>query len=136
MVWWYRKHYEKDKSLGPCPSRKGKKNAVFLDEFVKDEILSRDSDEHTLGRTVLLNLILRYRAPRTKLSMENSKEPHPNLAKDRTNCGKEPDAEDLVLQSLIWRAKCHGVLTSNYDMLLRARLLDLRPWRGVALLPL
>jgi hypothetical protein len=77
-------------------------------------MLSRvNSDPNVLGRTVLLNLLLRYRAPRTTIDETGSP-----IIKDRTRSGEEPFAEDLMLHSLIWRTKCHGVLTPNYDMLL------------------
>ena len=129
MLWSYLKDYEKKRSLRTCPCDDGKDNAQFLDEFVTEpenpenssskRILEHESkDPRSKGRTIALNLILRLRAPRTILDMEERERPFRRVKWDRTRCGKEPNAEDLVLQTLIWRTHCHGVLTSNYDNLL------------------
>jgi len=119
LVWWYLRDYERRDRLEACPCDIGEANERFLHRFVTQEkILSHDSEDLLgLGRTVLLNLLLRYRAPKSVLRM-GARETSRMLARDRTRYGKEPNAEDLVLQSLIWRTHCHGVLTSNYDMLL------------------
>jgi hypothetical protein len=118
IVWGYLKHYEKE-DVDLCPPDVGKKNAEFLQEFAAGKILSHNSKHPDgLTRTALLNMILRYRAPRTTLNTEDPQKLGRILKEERTRYGKEPNAEDLVLQSLIWRTHCHGVFTSNYDMLL------------------
>ena len=128
-LWWYLKYYENASGVGDCPLDTGEENAEFLDNFVNgplvingitiaDRILSHDTENwRVLGRVALLNMLLRYLAPRTKNSVEANK-PIRKPEEDRTRWGEQPNAEDLILQSLIWRAKCHGVLTPNYDMLL------------------
>jgi SIR2-like domain len=125
IVWWYRKRYEKG-SPGRCPSN-GSESARFLQRFVTQpmskgsrvRILSRPStDPRALGRTVLLNLILRRRAPRTKLTHKDGKATQDPKQPQRSRCGEEPSGEDFALHSLVWRAGCHGVLTPNYDMFL------------------
>lgn len=126
LAWWYLKHYEEGE-IGACPSKAGEECARFLNRFVTEKdseaktILSFESvDDRALGRSALLNMMLRYRAPRTILRKENqSHEVVPDRhAEQRWRFGEEPSAEDLTPHSLIWRAKCHGVLTPNYDMLL------------------
>lgn len=120
IVWWYLKHYEKKTTVGLCPPDVGKKNAEFLQKFVTSgKVLSHNSKHRDgLSRTALLNMILRYRAPRTTLNTKDPQKLVRMLVDGRTRYGEEPYAEDLVLQSLIWRTHCHGVFTSNYDMLL------------------
>ncbi|HEY7533001.1 MAG TPA: AMP-binding protein, partial [Nitrospiraceae bacterium] len=120
LVWRYRKEYESWNGH-ECPKDDAVANASFLDEFVNEhvkgsrtrKILSHNSgDELASGRTILLNLILRYRSPMVRVPPGDFGYAH------RSRWGREPIAEDLVLQSLVWRTRCHGVLTSNYDMLL------------------
>ncbi len=134
MIWWYRRHYEGRTRQRACPpddesDETAKKNAAFLQSFVaqperKNRLirsLSRQSrDPRGLGRTALLNMMLRYRAPRLQFTEDNCKAaPVPrDPKKPHARPGKEPSAEDLVLHSLIWRSACNGVLTTNYDMLL------------------
>lgn len=128
LIWLYLKHYEgvDDKR---CPPDEGKDNAKFIQDFVEETkisskipILSRDSgDPRGFGRTALLNMMLRYRAPRIALKSdgcEARETQKDDYSKIRPRPGREPSVEDLTLQSLIWRSRCSGVLTSNYDMLL------------------
>lgn len=126
MVWRYRTYYEGVKS--PCPpQRDADTNAEFLQRLLEERdskrppIMSHNSkDPRAFGRAVLLNLILRRRAPRTRLKEEEGKAiPDDSQPRhERSRYGQEPSAEDFALQSLVWRAKCHGVLTPNYDMFL------------------
>jgi hypothetical protein len=129
MVWWYLANYEGRLPSKACPKKVGLENSEFLHWFVNLEstdrrgkqtrILSHESrDPSSRGRTVLLNLILRYREPIAEYITKNGKAKKKTPDRLRTRCGKEPEPEDLVLQSFIWRTGCHGVLTSNYDMLL------------------
>ena len=133
LIWWYQRHYEGKKDLTACPpdertTRVAKKNAAFLQSFVAEResgwpwsprILSRESrDPRGLGRTALLNMILRYRAPQMQFTEDHRKAAPIDRDRPPTRPGKEPWAEDLVLHSLIWRSACNGVLTTNYDMLL------------------
>ena len=131
LIWWFRKHYEK-RGPGLCPPREhtqeaALRNAEFLQGFVREKqrengppILTREStSDEALGRTALLNLMLRYRRPRIGLSSDGQGEARPERPLVfRQRPGTEPSIEDLRLQSLIWRSRCHGVLTTNYDMLL------------------
>lgn len=133
QMWRYRKCYEKEENLGPCPDDSEESNEKRLEEFVQAEttlkdnklvrILSRDSandanEEKALGRTALLNMLLRYRGPVVQL-MPQANDAVPNEDEDlRQRAGQEPSQEDLAVQSLIWRSRCHGVLTTNYDLLL------------------
>ena len=128
LIWWYLKHYEKKKDLSLCPTDDAEENAAFLQEFIAEKetressvrIMSRESkDPRALGRTALLNVMLRRRAPRIQLVPGHGEAVlarPPAMLRDRP--GRELDTEDLVLHSLVWRTGCHGVLTSNYDMLL------------------
>ena len=125
LIWLYRKHYEKAPDVPSCPRDDEKRNAAFLQNFVQEDdddgklILSRDSkDPKGLGRTVLLNMMLRYRAPGIRLKPIRGEARRAPGAAERERPGKEPSGDDLKLQSLIWRTGCSGVLTSNYDMLL------------------
>lgn len=139
LIWWFRKHYEK-RDPGVCPLRKrtleaAQENAKYLQEFIDEKergddakegsldsppILSRKSTtDEALGRTALLNLMLRYRRPRMSLMSDSKGKAVPEQPPVfRQRPGTEPSTEDLRLQSLIWRSRCHGVLTTNYDMLL------------------
>jgi hypothetical protein len=122
MIWWYLTD-RGDPTPGPCPENGGRENEKFLAAFMglRDDdghkLLSHESAK-ALDRTVLLNLILRYREPSMKYITHGGTAQKRTPERPRTRCGREPDPEDLVLQSLIWRTGCHGVLTSNYDMLL------------------
>ena len=135
LIWWYQRHYEGTKNLPACPpndetEETAKKNAAFLQSFVTQRegesqgtprILSwKSEDPHGLGRTALLNMMLRYRAPRMlfKAAANGEAEPGERGKELHARPGKEPSAEDLALHSLIWRSRCRGVLTTNYDMLL------------------
>lgn len=125
VVWRYIKYYEAvDMKL---PANTAEDNANFLDRFVNESVkrrgrkpypfLSRDNDDpRVLGRVALLNMLLRYRKPKTVL--ERGDLVMPPDEEGHTRYGQAPIAEDLVLHSLIWRTNCHGVLTPNYDMLL------------------
>ncbi len=93
--------------------------AEFLEQRdkKKERLMGRDStDPRALGRAVLLNLMLRYRKPAWEWQVDKSR--LTRGTKRRARPGEEPSAEDLCLHSLLWRAKCHGILTTNYDMLL------------------
>jgi hypothetical protein len=77
--------------------------AALMQEFISDadsmgvRLLSRDSKSPlTFGRTVLLNILLRHHYTSIK----------PILG------------ADIKLQRLLWRARCHGILTTNYDVLI------------------
>jgi SIR2-like protein len=122
---WYLEHYEKDPGVRPWLSEpSAEENAKFLEDFVNEprpskraRFLSRKTaDPRVLGRVALLNLLLRYRAPNTKIG--GTGESPAAKYNERERCGEEPTKQDLELQSLLWEANCHGVLTSNYDMLL------------------
>jgi SIR2-like domain len=123
LIWLYRTKYEG--AAEEPPGRTAKKLGSYLQSFLAEpedgcQILSRDSKSpKALGRAVLLNLMLRYRGPRFELFLpKGAKEPVPKITKHRPRPGAEPSAEDLTLHSLVWRSRCHGVLTTNYDMLL------------------
>ncbi len=109
------------------------KNESFLDWFLrlpttageaKTPVLSRaaasqESEVNVLGRVALLNMLLRRRAPRRRWAPSNDgravvTEPEP----PRLRPGEEPIEEELTVHSLLWRSRCHGVFTSNYDLLL------------------
>lgn len=127
LIWWYLKNYERKEELPPCPTDP-EEMARFLQEFITEtespesslRIMSREStDQRALGRTSLLNMMLRYRAPRVRWSAEGGEvKPVSLSSKLRGRPGQPLDAEDLVLHSLVWRTGCHGVLTTNYDVLL------------------
>ncbi len=92
---------------------KGPKNIEpMLDDFVRGLASSPKTDR--LGRTALLNIMLRYRAPRYGLFDSATREG----SAERGRPGLQPDPEDMVRQSLIWKSGCHGVFTTNYDMVL------------------
>lgn len=114
--WW--RAFPKDNAKGNARLLDGFVNKAFRGETALGSALSRgNSDPRVFGRIALLNTLLRYRKPKTDWSRRRAR-PQSNDEPDRLRCGKQPLAEDLVLHSLIWRAKCHGVLTPNYDMLL------------------
>ena len=124
LIWLYRTKYEL--TLWDPPGQTADKLGEYIQDFVAEEdeegpIFSRKStNRKALGRAVLLNLMLRYRAPRFELVLPNEANAPkvPKVAEHRPRPGAEPNAEDLVLHSLVWRSRCHGVLTTNYDMLL------------------
>jgi len=124
LVWYYLKHYEAGKDLLVCPripAKKARRNALLLGEFVKDVVEAGFlTSQDSFGRLVLLNLLLRYRAPRTKfiaVKKARQMEIRRKQNTDRFRCGEEPSAEDLTLHSLVWRTGCHGVFSPNYDTL-------------------
>lgn len=126
LIWWYLKHYEGVGTLSGCPADDAAANARFIQSFIQEmdrtgkyRILSRESeDPRGLGRVALLNMMLRYRAPRIRLKpIAEEARPVPSMA-PRERPGEEPSKQDLALQGLIWDTRCSGVLTSNYDMLL------------------
>jgi hypothetical protein len=105
LIAQFRDQYEQGR-LGPPPSVPdvGPENARYIQAFVDERgarrrtILSRLSpDDRAFGRTVLLNLLLRYRL----LGERQAIAPY-----------------DLALHWLVWRTGCQGVLTTNYDTLL------------------
>lgn len=77
-----------------------------------------DTERRALGRAALLNMLLRYRAPLVRLVPGKREVEAAPEAAPRLRPGEEPIAEDLVVQSLLWESGCHGILTSNYDLLL------------------
>ncbi|MCH8149472.1 MAG: SIR2 family protein [Planctomycetes bacterium] len=133
QIWRYLNYYEKQKEFKSFLDGSPESNEKFLEGFVQAEtklkngksvrILSHDSafdadEDCALGRVVLLNLLLRSRGPSVYLTIRQG-EAIPDPEKDpRQRAGKQPSPEDLALQSLIWRSHCHGVLTTNYDVLL------------------
>jgi NAD-dependent SIR2 family protein deacetylase len=76
------------------------------------------AESRTLGRAALLNMLLRYRAPRYCLLPGRDEADEGVSELPRRRPGKEPSDEDLILQRLVWQSGCHGILTSNYDLLL------------------
>lgn len=119
VIWRYLKSYEKAKAVGRCPGNV-RDNARLLQSFVEEtegltnrsysltRILSRESEDHrAFSRTVLLNMLLRYRAPGSG-----------SAKGEGVQWEREPSEKDLSFQYLLWRSRCSGVLTSNYDMLL------------------
>ena len=133
QIWRYRKYYEKDKDLDRCPKNSARSDEKFLEEFVQGKtepkdatsprILSHESgdiatEQRALGRTALLNLLLRYRGPAVYLKHKGKRAARDTTRGERPRAGQEPSQEDLAVQSLIWRSRCHGVLTTNYDLLL------------------
>ena len=129
MVWRYRRYYEgEDVATGLLKwldakdkAERARENARFLQGSMPQE----GKEHNAFGRTALLNLILRRRAPRTRFSVPKTRdanwEPLPDekqQPEERSRYGQEPGAEDFALQSLVWRSNCHGVLTPNYDMFL------------------
>lgn len=131
LIWAYRKCFEGTEDP-PCPEKGGEEIEEYLDEFVSEKIepdrrcsppiLSREAGEvpeerRTLGRAALLNMLFRYRGPRVRLEPRGGKAvPNPNRLRLRP--GEEPSQEDLTIHSMIWRSRCHGVFTTNYDLLL------------------
>lgn len=134
LIWIYRKAFE-GKDFPPCPDNTSKGIEEFLDRFVRERIqgnlpdspriLSRSAgqspaERRTLGRVALLNMLLRYRGPRRFLKPGGGSAvvdfDQEKQARERP--GEEPSQEDLMVHSMIWRSRCHGVFTTNYDMLL------------------
>ncbi len=127
LIWWYLKHYEHIRPTR-CPKEKEpEENAEFLQSFVEAaeapfrwiRILSRESNNpFGLGRTALLNMMLRYRAPKMAFQYKKGEAYPKHRNEQHPRPGREPSKDDLKLQSLIWDSQCSGVLTSNYDMLI------------------
>jgi|GEM_PF-5134258 len=134
LIWMYEKYFEQ--KLNPCPCDKVEEIEKFLDDFVEEKveesssvrILSRAAekfgskgDPRSLGRAALLNMLFRYRGPRVFLEPQGDvvgrKQKEGRLVL-RPRPGEEPSQEDLAVFSMIWRSGCHGVFTTNYDMLL------------------
>ncbi len=131
LVWQYRKSYEDKRRPGTPPGDIAEQNERYLDSFVTQrasqgsrvKLLSRKSEMlitegRALGRAALLNMLLRYRSPLVRLVPGYKKVDARPEAKPRLRPGEEPTAEDLAVQSLLWESGCHGILTSNYDLLL------------------
>jgi len=147
LIWWYLRYYENKEDMPSCPTDP-EENARFIQKFITEtespetdvRIMSRKSnDQRALARTSLLNLMLRYRAPRLRWCAEGGEaKPMSQSSKLRGRPGRPLDAEDLVFHSLVWRTGCHGVLTTNYDMLLEhayslfSHGADLRSYRYTA----
>jgi len=101
MIWWYLEHYEKKEDLAGCPPDDAEANAQFLQSFIeaiddtgKHPILSRESkDPRGLGRTALLNMMLRYRAPSLPLQSRDCRAQRIPGAGPRHRPGKEPNKE-------------------------------------------
>lgn len=132
LIWLYRKNFEGVEKPG-CPTDTAQNIEKFLDDFIREKIkkgdkqtpriLSRKAGKHleeerAFGRTALLNMLLRYRGPRVVLKPEDGRAVADPKKKPRFRPGKGPGKKDLMVQSLIWRSRCHGVFTTNYDMLL------------------
>lgn len=128
LIWSYLRSYEK-RECSPCPANKVNEIETLLDDFVRETvdkddprsaaILSREAGEgepRTLGRAALLNLLIRYRGPRVRLRSKDGQAVPCGCLRPRP--GEEPSVEDLTVHSMIWRSRCHGVFTTNYDMLL------------------
>ena len=100
-IYGYRTFYEGQAADLP-PADTAEVNSRLLREFVAESgvdthpILSRSStDQRRFGRTVLLNLLFRHAAN-----------------------GWPPSEDGLSLQQAVWRCRPHGVLTTNYDVLI------------------
>jgi SIR2-like protein len=68
----------------------------------------------TLGRLAFLNMLLRRRKPRVRwrdfgVELESG---------GPGRWGQEPAVEDLLPHALVWKTRCQGVFTTNYDCLL------------------
>jgi len=143
IVWRHRKHYEQDLEVGSCPKAGATERIQdLLNDFVKAEcaprsgLLARNagespSERRALGRAALLNMLLRYRKPRLTTVKKRPKALPAAKSPLRLRPGKPPSAEDLTVQSLLWRSRCHGVFTTNYDLFLEDAYVLYR--HGVAL---
>lgn len=134
LIWRYLDQYERAQP-DDCPLDSADDNERFLADFVIRNtelgsgvrILSRESegpgaetsDGRAFSRAALLNMLLRYRAPRYRVIPAHNKcaESEPG-GSPRPRPGEEPNAEDLAVHHLLWKCGCHGILTSNYDLLL------------------
>lgn len=129
LIWRYLDGYERKEGLERCPDNTSEQIEDFLDRFVKGEnecaqrILSRESgeqeppDQRAFGRAALLNMLLRILGPCCQWASDGGKAVA-NGGPGRLRGGCEVEAEDLALHSLLWQSGCHGILTSNYDLLL------------------
>jgi hypothetical protein len=105
----------------------------YLSRFVEEKVNEkrRDSprilsweagrtgrERRTIGRAALLNMLFRYRGPRIRLKPQEGRAVEDVAGRPRHRPGEEPSEEDLTVHSMIWRSRCHGIFTTNYDMLL------------------
>lgn len=131
LIWAYRERFE-GRNRPRCPPDDPAELEKYLDRFVREHtkrfrpwtprILSHRSGDdpgewRALGRTALLNMLLRYRGPRGCLVPQKGRA-QLGTGPPRSRPGEEPSHEDLMIHSMIWRSRCHGVFTTNYDMLL------------------
>jgi hypothetical protein len=98
-----RREYEYDASDQPPRYDQASENAAYLRRFVEEKdsqenlILSRVStDVRTFARTVFLNLLLRFQRHGLQFITE----------------------DDLEFHHAVWKTRCQGIFTTNYDMLL------------------
>jgi hypothetical protein len=94
----------------------------FFQDFIEEKsqapgdncyLLSPTSNDNRLfGRTVALNLLFRCRGG--FFDGQN----FIDSAEVFCRAGTEPKAEDLSVHSALWRAGVHGIITTNYDILL------------------
>lgn len=103
----FRREYEGDAFDCAPQEDQALQNAAYLRQFVEENdsnckpILSRSSeDDRTFARTVLLNFLLRCRQQASPAGLETVTEQH------------------LALHGAVWKTRCQGVFTTNYDMLL------------------
>jgi hypothetical protein len=128
-IWLFRNSYEGAKQTS-FPIGSGRENAKYLQDFIDEvggdghRILSRHSvDQRTFGRTVLLNLLLRYKAPRRSMIHDELSGLISKSSGNTGTAGRPIKDRDLELHSLIWNTKCQGIFTTNYDMLLEEAFL-------------